>query len=72
VVTGMGPVQGVAMPAWFQDHEEHFWLYDTAKEVKQQDGKYVVIDAYGALLGAHPIDEVKEFSTVIPLPRVND
>lgn len=60
------------MPAWFKDYDGHFRIYEHAREVKKEGDKYVVYDPYGGLLGAHPIDEVQEFSTVEPLPKVTD
>jgi hypothetical protein len=60
------------MPAWFRDHEDHYRIYEHATQVEERDGNYVVKDAFGNLLGSHPRDEVKEFSTVEPLPRVTE
>lgn len=37
--------------------------YRDAKVVKKEDGKYVVYDARGSVLGAHPIDSILEFTT---------
>ncbi|SDI56733.1 hypothetical protein [Pseudomonas abietaniphila] len=60
------------MPAWFKDTEGKVWQYENVGEIKEQNGKYVVTDPYGNLLGAHPTFEIEEFSTVTPLQRVND
>lgn len=60
------------MPAWFRDTQGKVWQYENAREIKEKHGKYLVTDPNGNLLGAHPIGEIEEFSTVTPLPRVND
>lgn len=51
------------MPAIFKNHDDQYFTYDSAKEVKEKNGQYVVYDAYGNTLGAHPISSIEQFTT---------
>ncbi|MGN2385519.1 hypothetical protein ACTACB_03675 [Pseudomonas syringae] len=51
------------MAAMFKNYDEQYFTYDTAKEVKEKGGHYVVYDAYGSVLGSHLIDSIEQFTT---------
>ncbi|WP_415769978.1 hypothetical protein [Pseudomonas sp. LB3P38] len=51
------------MAAIFKNYDDEYFTYDSAKEVKEEGGKYVVYDACGSVLGAHQIDNIAEFTT---------
>lgn len=51
------------MSAIFRTYDDEYYTYDNAANVKEGGGKYNVYDAYGNVLGAHPIDNIAEFTT---------
>jgi hypothetical protein len=51
------------MPAQFKDHDDQYFTYESAKEVKERNGQYVVYDAYGSVLGVHLVSSIELFTS---------
>jgi hypothetical protein len=66
--SAIGPNKEIEMPAIFKNADDNYFDYPEAKEVKKEGGSYVVYDAYGSVLGSHPVAEIVEFTTA-PIPQ---
>lgn len=51
------------MPAMFKNHDDEYFVYNDAKEVKERGNQYVVMDAYGSVLGIHQFESIAEMTT---------
>jgi len=51
------------MPAMFTNTEGEYFVYDSAHEVKERDGQYIVKDGYGSVLGIHNFESISAMTT---------
>ncbi|MCF5715468.1 hypothetical protein ACTACN_17390 [Pseudomonas syringae] len=57
------------MAAAFMRYDGGYFDYPTANTVKIEGDKYAIYDAYGNAIGAHPKDEIAEFTTSADLMK---